>query len=170
MPTWARPRSWSSLRRLPPRIQPSSRQLVCGRKVKLQIWDTAGQRYAITTAYYRGARGILIVYDVTSEKSFENVKKWLDNVTKYSADNTIKMILGNNCHLKEDERQVSWERGKQLADEKGVKFMEVSAKTGQNIEETLNILSKSMLEQESSVIATGQRTSAETQGSRCSVQ
>ncbi|XP_042870268.1 GTP-binding protein ypt2-like isoform X2 [Penaeus japonicus] len=169
MPTWARPRSWISLLRLLPLISLPSRRLVCGRRVKLQVWNTAGQHHTITSAFYKGTRGVFIIYNATSEKSFKNVKKWLDNVKNHSADSTVMMMLGNNCHLK-DEKQVSWERGKQLADEKGVKFMEVSAKTGQNIEETLNILSKSMLEQESSVIATGQRTSTETQGSRCSVQ
>ncbi|XP_027210004.2 ras-related protein Rab-8B isoform X1 [Penaeus vannamei] len=145
---------------------------VCGRKVKLQMWDTAGQEkfHNVTSAFYRGASGILVVYDVASEKSYENIQKWLADVGKNCADNTVTMILGNNCHLKGDERQVSWERAKEMADKAGVQFMEVSAKTGQNTEEALNILSKSMLAKEPNIIVTSKETSSNTRENRCSVQ
>lgn len=106
-----------------------------GKKIKLQIWDTAGQERfrTITTAYYRGAMGIMLVYDVTNEKSFENIRNWIRNIEENASADVDKMILGNKCDLQES-RVVSTERGKLLAEEHGVKFMETSAKSGLNVE------------------------------------
>ena len=72
-----------------------------GKKVKLQIWDTAGQERfrTITTAYYRGAMGILLVYDVTDEKSFENIRHWMRNIEQHASDSVNKMIIGNKCDM-----------------------------------------------------------------------
>eukprot|EP00121_Abeoforma_whisleri_P006648 Awhi_evm1s6052 len=72
-----------------------------GKKIKLQIWDTAGQERfrTITTAYYRGAMGIMLVYDVTSEKSFENISQWIKNIETHASDDVEKMILGNKCDM-----------------------------------------------------------------------
>ncbi|KAG8036556.1 hypothetical protein G9C98_003878 [Cotesia typhae] len=91
-----------------------------GKKIKLQIWDTAGQERfrTITTAYYRGAMGIMLVYDVTNEKSFENIKNWIRNIEENASADVEKMLLGNKCELT-DRRQVSKERGEQLAVEYG---------------------------------------------------
>ncbi|KAK3928768.1 Ras-related protein Rab-8A [Frankliniella fusca] len=97
-----------------------------GKKIKLQIWDTAGQERfrTITTAYYRGAMGIMLVYDITNEKSFENIKNWIRNIEENaSAD-------------------VSKERGEQLAVEYGIKFMETSAKGSINVEEAFYTLAR----------------------------
>ncbi|XP_054736238.1 ras-related protein Rab-8A isoform X2 [Anastrepha obliqua] len=107
-----------------------------GRKIKLQIWDTAGQERfrTITTAYYRGAMGIMLVYDITQEKSFENIKNWIRNIEENASADVEKMLLGNKCELN-DKRQVSRERGEQLAVEYGIKFMETSAKASINVEE-----------------------------------
>ncbi|XP_045502803.1 ras-related protein Rab-8A isoform X1 [Colias croceus] len=106
-----------------------------GKKVKLQIWDTAGQERfrTITTAYYRGSMGIMLVYDVTNEKSFENIKNWIRNIEENASADVEKMILGNKCDL-DAKRQVSKERGEQLAIEYQIKFVETSAKDSLNVE------------------------------------
>ncbi|EDS29629.1 ras-related protein Rab-8A [Culex quinquefasciatus] len=105
-----------------------------GKKIKLQIWDTAGQERfrTITTAYYRGAMGIMLVYDITQEKSFENIKNWIRNIEENASADVEKMLLGNKCELNE-KRQVTRDRGEQLAVEYGIKFMETSAKASINI-------------------------------------
>ncbi len=114
-----------------------------GKKIKLQIWDTAGQERfrTITTAYYRGAMGIMLVYDVTNEKSFDNIKNWIRNIEEHASSDVEKMILGNKCDI-HDRRQVSRERGEQLAIEYGIKFMETSAKASINVEEAFFTLAK----------------------------
>ncbi|XP_036295658.1 ras-related protein Rab-8B isoform X2 [Pipistrellus kuhlii] len=83
-----------------------------GKKIKLQIWDTAGQERfrTITTAYYRGAMGIMLVYDITNEKSFDNIKNWIRNIEEHASLDVERMILGNKCDMN-DKRQVSKERG-----------------------------------------------------------
>eukprot|EP00049_Salpingoeca_infusionum_P009003 m.149229 g.149229 ORF g.149229 m.149229 type:complete len:205 (+) comp14203_c0_seq2:656-1270(+) len=105
-------------------------------KIKLQIWDTAGQERfrTITTAYYRGAMGIMLVYDITNERSFDNIKTWVANIRANAADDVEKMILGNKCDM-EDKRVVSTEQGEALAREYGVPFMETSAKANIRVEE-----------------------------------
>ena len=79
-----------------------------GKKIKLQIWDTAGQERfrTITTAYYRGAMGIMLVYDITNEKSFDNIKNWIRNIEEHASADVEKMILGNKCDMN-DRRQVT---------------------------------------------------------------
>jgi len=105
------------------------------KKIKLQIWDTAGQERfrTITTAYYRGAMGILLVYDITNEKSFENIKTWIKNIEQHASADVEKMILGNKCDM-EDKRKITKEQGEQLAKEYNVKFMETSAMNRTNVE------------------------------------
>jgi len=114
-----------------------------GKKIKLQIWDTAGQERfrTITTAYYRGAMGIMLVYDITSEKSFENIKNWIRNIEEHASADVEKMILGNKCDMN-DRRQVNKDKGEQLAIEYGIKFMETSAKAGMNVEEAFFTLAR----------------------------
>lgn len=106
------------------------------KKIKLQIWDTAGQERfrTITTAYYRGAMGILLVYDITNEKSFENIKTWIKNIEQHASADVEKMILGNKCDM-EDKRKITKEQGEQLAKEYNVKFMETSAMNRTNVEQ-----------------------------------
>uniref|UniRef100_A0A3Q3DES6 small monomeric GTPase n=1 Tax=Hippocampus comes TaxID=109280 RepID=A0A3Q3DES6_HIPCM len=107
-----------------------------GKRVKLQIWDTAGQERfrTITTAYYRGAMGIMLVYDISNEKSFENIKNWIRNIEEHASSDVEKMVLGNKCDMS-DRRQVSKDRGEKLAIDYGVKFLETSAKSSLNVEE-----------------------------------
>ncbi|WKX92275.1 hypothetical protein Q1695_010367 [Nippostrongylus brasiliensis] len=114
-----------------------------GKKIKLQIWDTAGQERfrTITTAYYRGAMGIMLVYDITNEKSFDNIKNWIRNIEEHASQDVERMIIGNKCDA-EDKRQVSRERGQQLAIEYGTKFMETSAKANLNVEEAFFSLAR----------------------------
>ncbi|KAK8247916.1 ATP synthase regulation protein NCA2-domain-containing protein [Phyllosticta capitalensis] len=106
-----------------------------GKRVKLQIWDTAGQERfrTITTAYYRGAMGILLVYDVTDERSFNNIRTWFSNVEQHATEGVNKILIGNKCDW-EEKRAVSTEQGQALADELGIPFLEVSAKSNINVD------------------------------------
>jgi len=72
-----------------------------GKRIKLQIWDTAGQERfrTITTAYYRGAMGILLVYDVTDEKSFGNIRNWIRNIEQHATESVNKILIGNKCDM-----------------------------------------------------------------------
>ncbi|KAF0042234.1 hypothetical protein F2P81_005766 [Scophthalmus maximus] len=87
-----------------------------GKKIKLQIWDTAGQERfrTITTAYYRGAMGIMLVYDITNEKSFDNIKNWIRNIEEHASADVERMVLGNKCDVN-DKRQVSKDRGEKVS-------------------------------------------------------
>ncbi|CAH0387877.1 unnamed protein product [Bemisia tabaci] len=118
-----------------------------GKKIKLQIWDTAGQErfHTITTSYYRGAMGILLVYDISDMKSFENVMKWTRNINEHANEDVERMILGNKCD-KESERMVTKEMGEQIAREHGIRFMETSAKTNINIEKAFTDLASAILD------------------------
>ncbi|EEB10525.1 RAB 3 and, putative [Pediculus humanus corporis] len=104
------------------------------KRVKLQIWDTAGQeRYrTITTAYYRGAMGFILMYDITNEESFNSVQDWVTQIKTYSWDNAQVILVGNKCDM-EDERVISFERGKQLSEQLGIEFFETSAKENINV-------------------------------------
>jgi len=104
-----------------------------GKKIKLQIWDTAGQErfHTITTAYYRGAHGMVLVYDVTDEKSFENVRHWMKQIELHAQQNCSKILLGNKCDL--PTKVVSTEKGNSVASEYSVKFFETSAKSNLNV-------------------------------------
>ncbi|KAJ7520083.1 hypothetical protein O6H91_20G065800 [Diphasiastrum complanatum] len=107
-----------------------------GKRIKLQIWDTAGQERfrTITTAYYRGAMGILLVYDVTDESSFNNIRNWIRNIEQHASDSVNKILIGNKADMDESKRAVPTARGQALADEFGIKFFETSAKTNLNVE------------------------------------
>lgn len=116
-----------------------------GKKIKLQIWDTAGQERfrTITTAYYRGAMGILLVYDTTDLQSFQNIRNWIRNIEQHAADNVDKILVGNKCDIIE-EKVVATEDGKKLADEKGIPFFETSAKTNINVVEAFTCIAKNI--------------------------
>nr|GMD29784.1 ras-related protein RABD2a [Ipomoea batatas]GMD38166.1 ras-related protein RABD2a [Ipomoea batatas] len=116
-----------------------------GKTLKLQIWDTAGQERfrTITSSYYRGAHGIIVVYDVTDLESFNNVKQWLSEIDRYASENVNKLLVGNKCDLAEN-RAVSYETAKAFADEIGIPFMETSAKDATNVEQTFMAMSASI--------------------------
>jgi len=106
-----------------------------GKRIKLQIWDTAGQERfrTITTSYFRGAQGILLVYDVTDRGSFNSITNWVGQIGQHADVAVNKILIGNKCDM-EDQRVVSFEEGKQLASEFGIQFFETSAKNDMNVE------------------------------------
>ena len=109
--------------------------------VKAQIWDTAGQeRYrSITSAYYKGAKGCLLIYDITRKKTFDNIDKWISQF-KESADKDLYIILiGNKCDLA-DVRQVSKEEAEKKAKFYNMAFIETSALNGTNVEKAFDTL------------------------------
>ncbi|KAJ6227004.1 ras and ef-hand domain-containing protein [Anaeramoeba flamelloides] len=120
---------------------------VSGQLVKIQGWDTAGQERfrTITRAFYRGSHGVMIVYDVTSRKSFENVEYWIQNLKENTAVSDLSILLmGNKIDL-EEERVVSTEEGENLAKQHNIPFFETSAKTGENVEKCFLLLTEQSL-------------------------
>jgi len=108
-----------------------------GKVIKLQIWDTAGQERfrTITSSYYRGAHGIIVVYDVTDQVSFNNVRQWLQEIDRYACENVNKLLVGNKCDLI-TKRVVDHEQAKEFADGLGIPFLETSAKEATNVEQS----------------------------------
>jgi len=115
--------------------------------VKLQIWDTAGQERfrTITSAYYRGAHGIIMVYDVTNYESFEHVEEWLNEVNRHASESTLKLLVGNKADLQEDKK-VSSEDAKNFADKLGISFLETSAKNATNVEAAFLTMAKQLIQ------------------------
>jgi len=121
---------------------------VDGKKVKLQIWDTAGQERfrTICSSYYRGANGIVIVYDTTDQESFNNVPVgWAPEVEKNAPADVVKLIVGTKIDL-QDQRVVSSEEGKELSDKCGARFLETSAKNGQGVADAFETIARDALE------------------------
>ena len=111
-------------------------QLDSGETIKVQLWDTAGQdRYrTIAKNYYKGSHGILLLYDVTKENSFENIREWVQDIREEVYEKAIIFLIGNKID-KKDERKITTEQGKTLAEEYNLPFFEASAKSGENVEE-----------------------------------
>lgn len=107
-----------------------------GKTIKLQIWDTAGQERfrTITSSYYRGAHGIIIVYDCTDQDSFSNVKQWLDEIERYACDNVNKLLVGNKADL-ENKKVVDFNQAKDFASRLNIPILETSAKNAMNVEQ-----------------------------------
>ena len=112
-----------------------------GHIIKAQIWDTAGQeRYkAITSAYYKGAKGAFVVYDITRKGSFESVERWVNDLTSAGDKKLTIIIIGNKCDL-EDQRQISKEQGEEKARKLEVAFFETSALSGENLDKAFEML------------------------------
>ncbi|XP_063306512.1 ras-related protein Rab-10-like [Pelobates fuscus] len=121
--------------------------------VKLQIWDTAGQErfHTLSVRYFRGAHGIVLVYDITNTLSFENIAMWMKDIKSKAGEDVEVVLLGNKCD-KEDERKVSKERGEKLAWEFGMPFFETSAKENINIDKAFLMLSDSIYSKKSSLL------------------
>ena len=107
------------------------------KNIKLQIWDTAGQdRFrALTKNYYKGANGIILIYDISTTQTFENVKVWINQIKEEANANVIIYLVGNKIDLPKDKRTVTEEEGQKLADEYKFLFKEASAKEGTNVNE-----------------------------------
>ena len=116
------------------------------KKIKMQIWDTAGQeRFKnIIASYYRGAHGILLLYDVTDRDSFKNLNNWLIEIEKNANKNVLKILIGNKTDL-ENRRVITYNQGKEFADTYGLKFLETSAKKNLNVNEAFETLGRELM-------------------------
>ena len=115
--------------------------------VKVQLWDTAGQDKfrAITRNYYKGARGIILIYDVTNIKSYENIKKWINEIKEEISEKVSIVLIANKID-NEPERKISREQGEKLAKDNDVTFFEASAKTGEGVNESIFYLVQKIVE------------------------
>ncbi|XP_036069596.1 ras-related protein Rab-35b isoform X1 [Oryzias melastigma] len=124
-----------------------------GEKVKLQIWDTAGQERfrTITSTYYRGTHGVIVVYDVTSAESFVNVKRWLHEINQ-NCDDVCRILVGN----KNDDpssKVVETTDAQKFAEQMGISLFETSAKENINVEEMFNCITELVLRAKKEVLA-----------------
>ncbi|XP_057957422.1 ras-related protein RABA5c [Malania oleifera] len=112
-----------------------------GKEVKAQIWDTAGQERfrAVTSAYYRGAVGALIVYDISRRSTFDSVARWLEELKTHCDTTVARMLVGNKCDL-DNIRDVGVEEGKGLAEAEGLFFMETSALDSTNVRKAFELV------------------------------
>ncbi|KAF7211288.1 ras-related protein Rab-25 [Nothobranchius furzeri] len=145
--------------------------------IKAQIWDTAGlERYrAITSAYYRGAVGALLVYDISKHLTYESVERWLKELYDHADPHIVVMLVGNKVDL-ESLRTVPTEEAKDFADKKGLMFMETSALNATNVEAAFNDVLKAIQKKVASrevtrgsicaVTLSSQLSSGEAQGER----
>ena len=115
-------------------------------EIKLKIWDTAGQeRFRnITTQYYKGADGIVLVYDLTDEASYEKIKDWMDQILSNTQQEEIGLVLlGNKCDM--EPRNVTEDQGKKMAEELKISYFETSALNGQGIKEAFEQLTRDIM-------------------------
>ncbi|MCQ2818870.1 MAG: GTP-binding protein [archaeon] len=117
-----------------------------GQKIKLQIWDTAGQEKfrSLTQSYFKGSKGALIVYDISKEESFEKVQGWYDDIKASGDKDCVIEIVGNKIDL-EESRKISQDVGKTKALKLGTLFTETSALQGTGVEEAFESLVKEIL-------------------------
>ena len=135
------------------------------KKIKIQIWDTAGQeRYrSITSAYYRGAKGAFIVYDITRKETFDNIDKWVADLKNNGDDNISIVLIGNKSDL-DERREVSKEEGVQKSEEFKTAFMETSALNGDNIDKAFDELIEQIYQNNCSMIDDGDKVELEEKG------
>lgn len=115
--------------------------------VNLQIWDTAGQERfrTITTSYYRSSDAVMLVFDVTERKSYQQLEAWLEDVRGYAREGVDVLLVGNKVDL-DDKRQISYTTAKEYAEANGMLYVETSAKTSANVEEAFNTLASVAVE------------------------
>ena len=142
--------------------------LQSGKEVKLQIWDTAGQdRFrSITKNYYKGSHGIILIYDVTSLKTFENVKSWVSQIHEEISDKVVIYLVGNKIDM-DDERKVQTEEGQKLAEELGVPFVETSAKSGVNIDNIFSDITERIDKEFGNILKVRKNISYQAPGRKC---
>lgn len=116
------------------------------KRVKLQIWDTAGQERfrTLTTAYYRSAHGIVLVYDVNDRETFFHVENWLQEVGRYASNDVHKILVGNKCDIL-DKREVQYETARVYAEKLQFSFLESSAKDRTNVDKVFNIMASELI-------------------------
>ncbi|EKM51168.1 uncharacterized protein PHACADRAFT_263174 [Phanerochaete carnosa HHB-10118-sp] len=125
-----------------------TRKVECeGKRVGVHVWDTAGlERFrAITRNYYHRAQGILLVYDVTRRDTFDALQSWYDEIKKYARDGVVVALVGNKIDEQDSPRQVSYQEGHEFAQRHDILFFEVSAFTGQRVEDTFTQVIRRML-------------------------
>ncbi|EQC36174.1 rab family, other [Saprolegnia diclina VS20] len=135
---------------------------VDGKRIKMTIWDTAGQERfrTLTSSYYRGAQGVILVYDVARKETFENLGTWLQEVEVYSPSNgrdVVKLLVGNKI---DKERVVSRQEGEAWARSKGMLFVESSAKTKIGIQQVFNEVVQKILDNPALLANTAPRSRA----------
>jgi len=118
-----------------------------GKRVKYLIWDTAGEdrMKTMTYSYYRGCHVILVVYDITDRKSFQNVTTWVECIDKFAKSNVLRILVGNKTDL-EDKRVISNDEGKMLAQDNGLKYYEISALQLKGLHEMFEDIAKEYVE------------------------
>ena len=117
-----------------------------GKRIKLQIWDTANQLHfiKITETYYKGAHAIILMYSITKRESFENIPQYMKNIEENGKNNVPIVLVGNNCD--NQDRVVTEEEGRNLAEKYSIAFFETSPKTNQNINEVFDYLINGIFE------------------------
>ncbi|VUZ41312.1 unnamed protein product, partial [Hymenolepis diminuta] len=117
-----------------------------GKLIKLQLWDTAGQERfrSITKSYYRDADAVMLVYDVTKQETFLNIKSWLHDLSSHAPSSTVVAIVGNKTD-DAGKRTVKTQNGSALAAENGALFLETSAKSGSNVDSAFLAITKSLI-------------------------
>ncbi len=122
---------------------PAKYQAPNGEEVSVKIWDTAGQERfrTITYSFYKQANGVIIAFDMTSLDSFNNVKTWLDGIYQHADPNIGKVLVGNKLDLA-DQREVTYEMAKELAEQHSMEYFETSAKLRTNIDEVMQHIMK----------------------------
>ena len=115
--------------------------------VKMQIWDTAGQeRFRnVISSYFKGAHGILLIYDITSRDSFKELENWLGEVERHASSQVLKILIGNKSDL-EEKREIQKDEGEAFAMRNGMQFIETSAKNNTNVSEAFEALAKIMVD------------------------
>uniref|UniRef100_A0A2C9JD11 EF-hand domain-containing protein n=1 Tax=Biomphalaria glabrata TaxID=6526 RepID=A0A2C9JD11_BIOGL len=139
--------------------------------VILQLWDTAGQeRYrSLTKTYFRKADGVIVVYDVTTESTFTNVRNWMTSVKEEVEPGTVIMLLGNKLDMAEDDafRPVKEKDGRLLAEDTDMLFYETSAKSGINIKEAMDAFTSLLQEKEDKKLEEGLKLTDSKAKKRC---
>ena len=116
-------------------------KLDSGKSIKVQLWDTAGQDKYRTIAknYYKGSHGILLLYDITKQSSFDNIREWVRDIKEEVSEKAIIFLIGNKIDM-DEQRKITKEKGEELAEEYKIPFFEASAKSGENVDEVFKAL------------------------------